>query len=128
MAIATRSGNANLAAIAYGTAGPIVAKLPDSEPFMPRRICRWRASQLVAVPASPLKTTSSGKRFDSSVKTSSGFSGSADTCDVDASIFAQASRFARIVLRHSASPFCFSNGNSASSVCLASPARFTSIG
>src|SRR5581483_139381 len=34
-AIATRSGKANLAAITYGTPGPIVARFPESEPMMP---------------------------------------------------------------------------------------------
>ena len=36
IAIATRSGDANFAAIAYGTAGPIVARLPESANFIPR--------------------------------------------------------------------------------------------
>ena len=38
--ITGRSGNANFAAIAYGTAEPIVASPPASDHFIPRRIVR----------------------------------------------------------------------------------------
>src|ERR1700753_4385894 len=51
-AITGRSGWANLAAMAYGTAAPIDARPPDSEHFMPRRIFRSRAYQLAHEPES----------------------------------------------------------------------------
>ena len=61
IAIGVRSGNANFAAIAYGTADPIVARPPESDHFIPRRICRWRAAQFVDVPASEVRMQRSGK-------------------------------------------------------------------
>jgi hypothetical protein len=39
-AMATRSGCANFAAIAYGTPAPIEASVPDSEAIIPRRSLR----------------------------------------------------------------------------------------
>ena len=66
-AIATRSGNANLAAIAYGTPGTIVARLPDSIAFMPRRILMWRAYQFAAEPESLERIAFSGSWRESAV-------------------------------------------------------------
>ncbi len=72
IAIATRSGYANFAAMAYGTAEPIVASPPESDHFIPRRIVRCRADQFVEVPASALRTQFAGSRASSATKTSSG--------------------------------------------------------
>src|SRR6185295_13637905 len=71
-AMATRSGNANFAAITYGTPGPIVARLPDSDPIMPRRNLRSRAYQLAVDPESAARMQLSGSREDNSQNTSSG--------------------------------------------------------
>src|SRR3954471_20772646 len=48
-----RSGWANLAPIAYGTAAPMVARVPDSEPRIVPRIRRWRAYHVAAQPEVP---------------------------------------------------------------------------
>ncbi len=50
----------NLAPMAYGTPGPIVARLPDSEPRMSPRNCRFRAYQLADEPESAVTIASSG--------------------------------------------------------------------
>src|ERR1700740_3209928 len=76
-AITTRSGKANFAAIAYGTPGPIVARVPDKEAIIPRRILRSRANQLAADPESEDRIQLSGKREDNSQKTRCGLIGSA---------------------------------------------------
>src|SRR5437763_13626264 len=74
-AMATRSGNANFAAITYGTPGPIVARFPDSDPIMPRRNFRSRAYQLAVDPESAEMMHLSGNRFDASQKTRCGLIG-----------------------------------------------------
>ncbi len=51
-AMTGRSGCANLAAIAYGTAAPMEARPPESEHIMPDRIFRSRAYQLAQEPES----------------------------------------------------------------------------
>src|SRR5450756_838663 len=71
-AIATRSGWANFAAIAYGTPGPIVASPPESDAIMPGRIFRSRAYQLAHEPESHVRMQRSGKRGDSSQHTRCG--------------------------------------------------------
>src|SRR3954469_8426817 len=71
-AIAMRSGKQNFAATAYGTAGPIVARLPEPDAIMPRRTLMSRAYQLADVPESADRMQSSGSRGDSSQKTRSG--------------------------------------------------------
>src|ERR1700753_3762756 len=73
IAITGRPGQANFAAIAYGTAAPIEARPPESEHIMPRRIFRSRAYQFAHEPESLVRITSSGKRDDSSVNTRCGF-------------------------------------------------------
>ena len=45
-----------------GTAGHIVASVPDSAAFMPSRIRRWRAHQFVADPESAVRMQPSGSR------------------------------------------------------------------
>ena len=72
-----RSGYASFAASAYGMAGPIVARVPESAASMPSRMRRWRAHQFVADPESASRIVRSGRRWDSSWKTSWGLSGSA---------------------------------------------------
>src|SRR5256885_4350067 len=71
-AITGRSGYANLAPIAYGTPEPIVAKPPECEAIMPRRIFRSRAYQLVPDPESLVRMQRSGRRGDSSQNTRCG--------------------------------------------------------
>src|ERR1700743_2185576 len=51
-AITTRFGNAILAAMAYGVAAPKDARLPESEPIIPRRILISRAYQFATYPES----------------------------------------------------------------------------
>src|SRR5204862_484213 len=74
-----RSGCANLAAIAYGTPGPIVASVPESDPIIPFRILMSRAYQLAAEPESEVRIAPSGSRFESSKKTRCGLVGSASS-------------------------------------------------
>src|SRR3954470_5899326 len=52
MATGTRSGYANLAAIAYGTAGHMLDKFPESDAIIPSRIFIFLASQKAEVPES----------------------------------------------------------------------------
>lgn len=59
-AIAGRSGCANFAPIAYGTPGPIVASVPDSDERMPGRMVRCRAYQLAVEPESEVTIALSG--------------------------------------------------------------------
>ena len=55
-----RSGCAHFAPITYGTPGPMVARVPDSEPRTPARNLRWRAYQLAAEPESAATMASVG--------------------------------------------------------------------
>src|SRR5688572_24417022 len=68
-AITVRSGYANFAAIAYGTAQPIVARFPDNDAIMPFLIFSSRAYQLAAEPESAVSIQLSGRRGDNSVNT-----------------------------------------------------------
>ena len=61
-----RSGCAHLAPMAYGTAGPIVASVPDSDPRAPLRILMCRAYQLAALPESEEIMALAGSRCESS--------------------------------------------------------------
>ena len=90
-AIATRSGKANFAAIAYGTPQPIVASVPESDPFIPERILMSRAYQLAAEPESAARMQPSGSRGESSWNTRCGLSGSA-SCIARRSISCHQSR------------------------------------
>src|SRR5215472_895351 len=74
-AITGRSGWANFAAMAYGTAAPIEARPPESEHIMPRRIFRSRAYQLAQEPESLVKIARSGSRGDNSQKMRCGLMG-----------------------------------------------------
>src|ERR1700739_4732658 len=79
-AMTGRSGWANLAAIAYGTAAPIDAKPPDREHIIPRRIFRSRAYQLAQEPESLVMIARSGNNGDNSHATRCGLTGFAPTC------------------------------------------------
>src|SRR5947209_1494895 len=61
--------------MAYGTAAPIDARLPETEPFIPLRILMSRPYQLAVVPESALRMLLSGRRGESSQATSSGLMG-----------------------------------------------------
>src|SRR3954452_19041064 len=74
-AIAGRSGWANLAPIAYGTAGPIVAKVPDKDPLAPLGNRRHLAYQFVDDPESAVTMALLGSCSDSSHTTRIGFTG-----------------------------------------------------
>src|SRR5947207_1754191 len=84
-----RSGWANLAAIAYGTAAPIEARPPDSEHLMPRLIFRSRAYQLAQEPESLVMIARSGRRGDSSQATRCGLIGEAGCIARSSSVFHQ---------------------------------------
>ena len=90
----------DVAAIGEGTAGPRVARLPESDDFIPRRILSCRANQFVAVPASPARMQRSGKRGESSKKTRSGLTGSAVTMARSSISFHHAWTFDSIFSRH----------------------------
>src|ERR1043166_671923 len=71
VAMTARSGKANLAEMAYGTPGPMVARFPESDAIIPRRTLRSRANQLAAEPESATIMQLSGNRGDSSQNTRS---------------------------------------------------------
>src|SRR5207248_11319828 len=75
VAVTTRSGDANFAAIAYGTPGRMVARFPESDAIIPRRIFKSRANQFAAEPESATIMQLSGKRGDNSQKTRWGLIG-----------------------------------------------------
>ena len=52
--------------MAYGTPGPIVARVPLSEAFIPWRSLTLRAYQLAAEPESAVRMAPSGSRSESS--------------------------------------------------------------
>src|SRR6201994_435773 len=74
-----RSGWPNLAPMPYGTPGPMVASVPDSDPRMSPRNFSWRAYQFADEPESAATMASSGSRVDSSRNSSIGLTGSAAT-------------------------------------------------
>src|SRR3954470_2417105 len=76
-AMTGRSGWAYLAPIAYGTAAPLVARVPASDPRPPARNFRSRAYQLAAEPESEVTIALSGRRGFSSQNNSIGLIGSA---------------------------------------------------
>src|SRR5690349_24731986 len=77
-AMAIRFGKANFAAIAYGSAGHIVARFPEREAIIPLRILISRAYQFAVDPESAERIQSSGSFFDSSKKTLCGLIGLAE--------------------------------------------------
>lgn len=74
-AMTGRSGCANLAAMAYGTAAPMEARPPEREAIIPRRMRKSRAYQLAQEPESLVRITRSGKRGESSHVTRWGLTG-----------------------------------------------------
>ncbi len=128
IAIAGRSGCVNFAAMAYGTPGPIVAKVPLKEQRMPSRILRSRAYQLADDPESHDTITRSGSRGDSSQKTRWGLSGSPSSMARSSTISHHSRTPSSTVSRHSRSALRSMSGNRAERVSRASPTRFTSIG
>ena len=127
-AITGRSGNANLAPSAYGTAQPIVASVPEMPAFIPARSFRWRAHQLAAVPESAVRMHLSGRSGESSWNTRCGLTGSPGSIARSSSIRQLRSTLRSICSRHDRSVFRSSSGSSARRVAPASPTRFTSIG
>src|SRR5260370_10805301 len=126
-AIATRSGNANFAAITYGTPGPIVARLPESDPIIPRRNLRSRAYQLAVDPESAATMQLSGSD-DNSQNTRCGLIGSALVIARFSISFHHSTISLSIFSRHERSALRCNIGRSARSVSLLSPARLISIG
>ena len=127
-AYAGRSGRANLAPIAYGTAQPIVASVPERVPRMLPRIRMWRAYQLVPEPESAVTMASGGSCGESSANTRSGLIGSAVTAPRASSTSHQRATFPSTVSRQDRSSLRTSSGSNASRVWRASPTRLTSNG
>jgi hypothetical protein len=127
-AITGRSGNANFAPSAYGTAQPIVASVPLIAAFIPARSFRWRAHQLAAVPESAVVMQPSGRSGESSWNTRCGLIGSPGSIARSSSTRQPRSTQPSTSSRHDRSAFRSSSGSSARSVWVASPTRFTSIG
>src|ERR1700710_2966585 len=101
-----RSGNAILAARAYGVAAPNDARLPESDPFMPRRILMSRAYQLATEPLSPVMMQLSGSRDDNSQNTRCGLIGSADSIARSSIVSHQLETSFSISCRQLLSVFC----------------------
>ena len=74
-----RSGWPNLAPMPYGTPGPMVARVPDSEPRTSPRNFSCRAYQFADEPESAATMALAGSRVDSSRNSSIGLTGSAST-------------------------------------------------
>src|SRR3954453_242413 len=127
-AMTGRSGCANLAAIAYGTAAPIDASPPDSEHFMPRRIFRSRAYQLAQEPESLVMIALSGSSGDNSQVTRCGLIGFAAAMARLYRVFHHLAVDPLARFRQARSVFCSNIGSSARSVSVLSPTRLTSIG
>ncbi|SAL88940.1 hypothetical protein AWB74_08813 [Caballeronia arvi] len=128
-AMTGRSGNANFAAIAYGTAAPIDASPPESEQCMPRFTFKSRAYQLATDPESLVTMAFAGTRVDNSQTVRCGFTPATLVASARfSSVFHQSSIQPSMRLRHERSDFCSSRGSKARSVSALSPTRFTSIG
>ena len=84
-----RSGWAHFAPITYGTPGPMVARVPDSEPRTPAGNFRWRAYQLAADPESAAMIALAGMPLDSSQKIRIGLTGSASVIAVRCTVVHQ---------------------------------------
>ena len=126
--MATRSGYANLAAMAYGTPQPIVARLPDSEAIIPRLSLRSRANQLAAEPESEVRMQSFGRRGLSSQKTRCGLIGLASFIARSSITRHQSAICCSTCSRQDRSCLRSRCGSSARNVAALSPTRFTSVG
>src|ERR1700761_4823115 len=112
----------------YGTAGHIVASVPDKVAFMPSRIFRLRANQLAEEPESAVMMQLSGNFGESSRKTRCGLMGSASFMALASTTFHQSLTFFSISSRQLRSVFLLMSGISACNVAAVSPTKFTSIG
>ena len=127
-AITGRSGCTNFAATAYGTPGPIVASVPESDAIMSRRSLRSRANQFADEPESAVRMQRSGSRDESSQKTRCGLIGSASSWARRSISCHQSWTLSAICSCQPRSVFSSSSGRSARSVSRASPTSCTSIG
>ena len=110
----------------YGTPGPMVARLPDSEPRTSPRNFSWRAYQFADEPESAATMASTGSRVDSSRNSSIGLTGSAST-SASASIDChQRATPASMPSRQDRSSWRLRCGIRARRVAAASPTRLTS--
>src|SRR6185437_4545288 len=107
---------------------PIVARPPDTEPIMPRRILMSRAYQFVPDPEAAAKMQPSGTFGDNSQNTRCGLIGSPASCAMASSVFHPSLTFLSIFSRHERSLLRLMSGASALSVVALSPTRLTSIG
>src|SRR3954453_6141720 len=123
-----RSGQPILAPIPYGTPGPMVARLPDSDPRIRPLKRSIRAYQLADEPESAVTIASSGNLGDSSPNSSIGLTGSASTAASFAIVSHQRATSDSMPSRHERSVLRSSNGANAPSVAAASPTRLTSYG
>ena len=128
-AIAGRSGCAHFAPITYGTPGPIVASVPDSDACIPLRIAMCRAHQFVADPESEVRIARSGSREDSSAATACGLTRPPKLWPARSAMMRfQVRTFFSISSRQERSSLRRSSGMSCFRVSLASPTRCASIG
>ena len=127
-AITVRSGKANLAAMAYGTPGPMLARPPDRLAFMPLRNLISRAYQFAAEPESQVRMALSGRRGDSSQNTRCGLTGLASFMARASITRHQRATFSSISVCQPRSVLRSSKGISARKVARASPTRLHSIG
>jgi len=123
-----RSGWANFAATAYGTPGPIVARLPESEASIPLRTRSWRAHQFVEEPESAVRMQPSGSCFDSSWTTLCGLIGSPSIIARSSTSRHHSSTLFSTCSRHERSSLRRSSGMRPWSASFASPTRLTSMG
>ena len=124
--ITGRSGFPNLAPMPYGTPGPMVARLPDSDPRMSPRNRNWRAYQLADEPESAVTIALSGSRGDSSANNRSGLTISTDTIASICMVSHQRATLASMPSRHERSSLRRRCGINARSAVLASATRLTS--
>src|SRR5690606_508459 len=122
------SGYANLAAKAYGTPEPMVAKPPDNDAIMPGRNLMSRAYQLAEDPESQVMMLLSGKRGESSQKTRSEFTGSPSSKARASILFHQSATFSCMRCLQRELSLRSRNGINASNVALLSPTKPTSTG
>src|ERR1700716_3603534 len=119
-AITGRDGWANLAPIAYGTAHPMVARVPDTDARMPDLSLTQRANQLVDEPESAVTIASSGSRWESSHATRIGLTGLAVSRHCRSRTSHQCATLRSTPDRHDGSAFGRRCGINAPSAALAS--------
>src|SRR5690606_7499125 len=114
--------------IAEGTAGHMVARLPDSEAIIPSLILMFLAYQKAEVPESAVKIHRSGSRGESSENNFCGLMGSATCSARCATVSHQSLTWCWISSCHDRSSLYCSKGISFCKVCWLLPSRFTSMG